>query len=208
MSKKTKTKKDKKKFTGQVSKTRARKIFVALGFKTAKSWDEVQLTKKIKGLPNLADGTKLEPKMQKRVNVICQWIKDDKKVVVIDLDDVASGKKRAADVEDAVKRDSTKKAEKKAETAKKEKSANKKAAKKEKGKVQDKKAVAAKDNTDKFGSRKGTIKAAINSVLTKKPKTMEYLLKEAKVSNQQSGHLKNLIDDGYVVKTDKGYHLA
>lgn len=127
MSKKKDKSKSKKKFTGQVSLTRARKIFIALGFGTAGSWNEAKLTKKIQKLPDLADGVKLEPKMQKRVNTICNWLKDGKKVVVINLDDVAAGKKRATDVEDAVKREDARKKEKKEKTQRKtDKAAGKK----------------------------------------------------------------------------------
>ncbi|HUU86362.1 MAG TPA: hypothetical protein VMX17_01245 [Candidatus Glassbacteria bacterium] len=63
--------------------------------------------------------------------------------------------------------------------------------------------------TDKFGSRKGSIASKINAVLTKQPKTMEQLQKDADVENQQNGHLKKLIEAGYAKKVDgKGYALA
>ena len=94
MSKKDKSK-GKKKFTGQVSVTRARKILLALGFKTAGNWNEAQLTKKIRNLPNLADGANLsDAKMQKQVNTICNAIKKGTpEVFVVDLSDEAADKK-------------------------------------------------------------------------------------------------------------------
>jgi hypothetical protein len=119
--KKDKSKGKKKKFAGQVSLTRARKIFEALGYKTANNWSDVQLTKKIQKLPDLAEGAKLNTKMQKRVNIICNALKKGKKVVVVDLEDVAAGKKRAEDVEKAAKeRTKEKKAKAKTKKGKKE----------------------------------------------------------------------------------------
>jgi len=59
--------------------------------------------------------------------------------------------------------------------------------------------------TDKFGSRLGSNKAKINAVLSKEPKSMKTLLKEAGLSNTQYGHLKSLIEKGFVEKTDKGF---
>lgn len=149
MSKKDKSK-GKKKFTGQVSITRARKILGVLGFKTASGWDEAQLTKKIRNLPVLADGALLEPKMQKQVNTICNAIKKGTpEVFVVDLSDEAADKKRAAEVVDAVARVAVKDEEKKTKRAKKEKNEVKKEAKEVKVKEQAKKAVEAGDKKKK-----------------------------------------------------------
>ena len=191
---------------------------MALGFKTAGNWDEAQLTKKIRNLPDLADGAKLEPKMQKRVNVICNALKKGMKVVVIDLDDVAAGKKRAADVEAAVKREARRKTEKKAETAKKEKQASKKAAGKEKGKAQAKKAVAASDkksNRDAWGSRLGTYRSKVNIFLmnAKTPFTLPQIIKQAKKAGASGkgawgGYLDSQVEAGYLKKNKDGAYIA
>lgn len=204
--------KKKEKFSGQVTVTRAIKIFEALGFKTAKQWDRPRLQKKInKGFPEQAEGTKLDRKMQKRVNEILRALKQGRKIIVVDVADAAADAKREQEVKDAGKREVARKADKKVKDGKKEKAEVKKTAKKVVAKKQAKKAVAVakeKKGVSKFGSRSGTIKASIDSVLTKKPKTMEQLLKDAKVDNQQNGHLKNLIEAGYVVKSDKGFALV
>lgn len=195
----SKKKKDKKKFTGQVSLTRARKIFQALGFKTAGNWNEVRLTKKIQNLPDLAEGAKLDDKMQKRVNTICNAIKAGKKVVVINLEDVAVDKKRASYVEETVKRDTEKKKEKKAA---KEKKTKKKSTTTKKAKT------AGKTGIDKFGSRIGSDTSKINASLSKKPKKMSQLMEDAGVEGTHYTHLNKLIKAGYVKKSDKGFVLA
>ena len=61
--------------------------------------------------------------------------------------------------------------------------------------------------TDKFGSRVGSNKARFNAVLSKKPKKMAELVKEAKLSGTFYEHVNTLIDAGHVEKTDKKYKL-
>jgi len=207
---------------GTITKNRAVKIFEALGFKTAGKWDVARLQKKIVKLDTLIEGAELDSKTLKRVNEILRAQTKGRKVAVVDPDDAAADKQRDKGVKDAAKREVIRKAEKKGVTAKKEKSDEKKDAKKAKAtkkqekrivervKGKNKKVVSNKKKaeTDNFGSRQGTIKFAINAVLTKRPKTMQQILKDAKVKNQQTGHLKDLIDAGYVKKGDKGYVLA
>ena len=146
--------------------------------------------------------------MQKCVNIICSFINNDQKVVVIDLDDVAAGKKRAADVEAAVKRVDAAKKEKKAEAVKKEKRVGKKAAKDEKAKTQAKKAVAAgekKTGVDKCGRREGTQGFKINTFISKAPKSVDTLAKETKLPKLRiTNHLRDMVGKGFVKKTDKG----
>jgi hypothetical protein len=59
--------------------------------------------------------------------------------------------------------------------------------------------------TDKFGSRIDSKCARINAVLSTEPKRMKTLLKEAGLSNTQYGHLRSLIEKGFVEKTNKGF---
>ena len=208
----SKKSKSKEKFSGSITKTRAIKIFEALGFKTACNWDAARLQKKIENLPNLVEGAKLDDKTQKRINVVLKALKDGRKVAVVDVEDAAADKKRGKAVEDAAQRESGRKAEKKAKDRKVEVKEDDKPDAKPKTKKKTKKVVTTaskeKKDVDKFGARPGSIKAAINAVLTKKPKTMEQLLKDAKVANPQSGHLKNLIEAGHVKKSDKGFALV
>ena len=206
-----KKKKKGKKFTGEVTKTRVIKIFLAQGFKTADKWNAARLQKKIQNLPDLIEGAKFTDKMQKRVDRILNFLSQGQKIIVVDVEDATADDKRKQEIKNAAERETKRKIEKKAKDKSKVKAEVKKTEKKDKSKKQAKKAVAAskeKKNIDKFGSREGTIQAKINIVLTKKPKTMEMILKDAKIGNQQSGHLRNLIEAGYVIKSDKGFALV
>ncbi len=61
--------------------------------------------------------------------------------------------------------------------------------------------------TDRFGSRLGSNKAKINAVLSKTPKTMTMLMKEAGVPSAYYQHLNRLIEKGFVEKTGKGFKV-
>lgn len=198
----------KKEDSGAITKNRAIKIFEALGFKTAEKWDTIRLQKKLEKLGTLIEGAQIDKKNQKRINEILRFQKKGHKVIVVDPDDAVADKKRGKAVEDAAKRETKRKSEKKAEMAKKEKASAKKDVKdKETAKKQEKR-IAEKADIDKFGSRKGSNCAKINAVLSKKPKPMKQLVKEAKVSGTYYELLKSLVKEGHVKKSDKGYALA
>jgi hypothetical protein len=117
-------------------------------------------------------------------------------------------KKKAAE---ATAEKSTKKNKKNKKSKKKDsEDTTEKSTKKKKGKK--KKAAEAeaapKSGADKFGCRKGTIKAQINKALTKKYKTMATILEETGIENPQTGHLNDLVKRELVIKGDKGYKLA
>lgn len=61
---------------------------------------------------------------------------------------------------------------------------------------------------DKFGCRVGSDKAKVNSVLSKKAKTMKEIKEAVGLENSFYNHLKNLMASGFVVKEDNGYKLA
>ena len=141
----------KKKFSGQVTMSRAIKIFEALGFKTASKWNAIKLQKKLGKLHELVEGVELDPKNLKKVNQILRAQNEGKKIIVVDVDDVVAGKQREQDVKDAQKRAVTREQERKTKTVKKEKAMAKKNAKKKQAKKQAKKAVKAKDEKKKPG---------------------------------------------------------
>lgn len=62
--------------------------------------------------------------------------------------------------------------------------------------------------TDKFGTRLGTKQAAINAILSKKPKKMKQIMEEAGMEESFYNYCNALVKEGYVVKTDDGYALA
>jgi len=218
----------------EITKSRAVKIFEDIGFQTANKWDSIRLQKKLMNLESLVEGTKLSAKGKKRVDEILQARSDGKEVVVTTAEEKVADAKAGKAVQDALKRETERKVNRKKKSKKeKEKvdveenksesksggkmSKSKKTAKKkiEKSTKSKSKTAAAKSKKedakdiklDKFGSRVGTIQAKINSALTKKPKTMGQLLEISGVKNQQNGHLKNLINAGFVKKTEKGYTL-
>jgi hypothetical protein len=61
------------------------------------------------------------------------------------------------------------------------------------------------EGVDEFGNRKGTAMAKVNSLLSKKPKTMAELVEEAGLKDTCYNHLNKLIGKGLVVKMEKGY---
>lgn len=62
---------------------------------------------------------------------------------------------------------------------------------------------------DKFGSRVGTNLNKINEVFSATPKTIDEIAEEAGLDNTFfRKHLKRLMDDGHIVKTDKGYRIT
>ncbi len=193
----------------RIKRKRAVKLFKALGFKTAKNWDNSRLQDKLINLPELAEEASLEdPKMKK----LLKKVSKAKEILVYEVDNKGNTQTNEnvnrKENEVAKKKKSKKKDKKKVATATGKKVKKDKAKKKDKKK--DKKKAAKKTvakNVDKFGAREGSIKAKINAVLSKKSKTMKVLLKEAKVQNPQTGHLNDLIKAGKVKKTDKGYKL-
>ncbi len=171
-----------------LSQTLVVKLFEALGYKTANTWDNARLMQKIRNLPDLVDGVKIK---KPKVKVLLKKILKAKKVRI-----------KMTGEEEAPK--TTKKTAKKNKKKVESKSEQKKETEKKK---KTKKVVSKRKGIDKFGSREGTIKARVNAVLTKKPKTERLLLKEAKIANPQGGHLRDLIRAGHIVKSEKGFAL-
>jgi len=118
--------------------------------------------------------------------------------------EIISTDKKKAKVESVQKEKSTIKTKK--VTKKKVSKKKSRFAKKEQAKSVKEKTPSTK--TDKFGSRIGSNRAAINACLTKKAKTMKELLKESKLESTYYNHLAKLIKNGFVEKTDKGYKIA
>lgn len=70
------------------------------------------------------------------------------------------------------------------------------------------KKAALKGEVDRFGTRKGTVYAKANAVLTAKPKPMKQIVQEAGLKDTCYNHLKRLIAAGLVVKTAEGFAMA
>ncbi len=151
------------------------RLFEALGFKTAKDWSVAKLRKKVKQLPELADGAKVKnPKAKKALAAILKAKK-------VDIVPTVS--------EEPEKVEEPRKASKK--KAGKEKATKKKKASEEKGN---------EENVDAFGRRLGTQGAHIDSVLSKKQgMTVEAIAKKTKLpTGRVSVHMGWLVNKGLV----------
>ena len=203
----------------KVTKEDAIALFGALGFGTAKKWDVARLQKKLNALDEAPEDELGDEQLDDLLDEILSTKEGN--VIVVDEDAKPDEDYEETEVEakkEKSKKKTTKKSKKekpakkvkKEKPAKKEKKTKDKKEKKTKVKQEKKNKPAKKTEVkkDKFGNRKGSIAAAINAALTKRPKTMEQLQEDANVENQQNGHLKKLIEAGYAKKTDKGYALV
>jgi len=168
------------------------KLFEVLGFKTAETWDDKKLLSNIKKLPEFAATAKVKsPKARKLLKSI------------INADEVGIKAEETA-VEEA---EATKKT-----SSKKKKTVIKKTAAKadtKKKTIDTKKKTTTKSDTalDAFGSRLGSNNAKINKCLSKKPKKMSQLIKEANLSGTYYEHAKSLIEKKFIIKSKEGYSL-
>ncbi len=201
--------------TSEITMKRAVLIFTALGFKTADQWDIARIQKKLGKLHNLIEGAKLDTKTQKRVNEILRLQESGEKVIVVNPDNAVSNKRLDKDLAAAAKREKERKAEKRSKDKKTVEKTTKKVSKKTAKKVSKKTAKKTSKKTeskpvvrDKFGSKKGSSPSKINAAITRKPKLMAQLVKDAGVSCTYYEHVKKLIADGHVEKTDKGFRLT
>ena len=170
------------------------KLFTALGFKTATSWDEKRLQAKIKKLPELVDGVKIR---NPKTRAVLKKIMAANKVVFKEEPERAS--------EAAMRK--TDDGKKKATKASDNKAGNKKKATKTKAKKPVKKAL--EEQKDAFGRRLGTQGAKIDEHLSKKPKTIATIAKETKMSTGRiSNHMRDLVSKGFVKKNKEGEYFV
>ncbi len=171
-----------KKKVMQITRERALKLFSYFNYKTAGKWSSERMETKLAKLPEAVD---IKLVKNSKVEAILKEIINASSVEVVS----ATPEKKT-----------------KTKLTKKKKAAKKKITA---GSVSKEKEIKKQEKTglDKFGSRKGTIQARINAILTKRPKTMQQILDDAEVDNPQSGHLNNLIKAKHIVKSEKGFAL-
>lgn len=206
----------KKGFSGKITKTRAIKIFEALGFKTACKWNAKKLEGKIESIRRLAEGAELEPKMQKWVNAIIKALKDGRKVSVIDIEDVEDAKLRDRAIKDAEKRAVERKSEDVDKKVKKAKRTERKAAKKEKAEKQAKEAVVAgkeKKKRVRTGITKLTTKMLQNGPVLEKDIVAKIVKKfpdvqEKTIKSSVGWIIWSLKKAGKIRKKDKKYKMV
>ena len=175
-----------KQFSGEVSLTRARMIYKALGFQTAGNWSAASLQKKLEKLDTLIEGADLDKKNLKKVNEILSAQAKGRKVLVVDIDDVAADKKREQDVDDAKKRESQRRVEKKEKTATKEKASVKKKVEGERTAKKAKAAVAAKQKDKKPGIIMSVLEFVENDSPISEKKILSLLKKRFPDKNPES----------------------
>lgn len=182
-----------------ITRERALKLFSYFNYKTAGKWSSKRMEGKLAKLPESIDINLVK---NDKVKIILQELTNASSIEIASIEK----KTEAKSVKEKIEKRTGKKATKKTAEKKVGKKSEKKSEKKKKT-VEKKKQKSGKD-VDKFGSRKGTIQAKINAVITKRPKTMDQLLEDAEVTNPQSGHLNNLIKDGWIIKSEKGFALT
>ena len=177
------------------------KLFEVLGFKTAETWDDKKLLSNIKKLPEFAATAKVKsPKARKLLKSIINADEVGIKAEETAVEEAEATKKTSSKKKKTV----IKKTAAKADTKKKKKPADTK-----KKTIDTKKKTTTKSDTalDAFGSRLGSNNAKINKCLSKKPKKMSQLIKEANLSGTYYEHAKSLIEKKFIIKSKEGYSL-
>lgn len=169
------------------------KLFVELGFKTAGTWDDSRLLRKIKELPELVEEVKIK---KPKVKEILQKILSAKEVVLKTEDKTTEEEDQGGHPPTSEPKTAKKK------TAKKKTTEKKTVKKKVTKKTKTEKSVVEKDG---FGRRLNTQGSFINTKLDKKGVTIQQLAKETKLPiGRISNHMRDLINKGFVIRNKEG----
>jgi len=173
------------------------KLFQALGFKTANTWDDSRLMRKINEIPELVEEVEVKnPKVKRLIEKILKAseviLKEEK------------SKRPSEDVEEETQEEAQKEKEK--TVSKKSEKSKKKAAKETVVKA----VVKEKKGYDAFGRRLGTQGALIDEHLDKKGKSVKQLVEECKLpSTRISFHMGLFVHEGFLKKDkDNKYILT
>ena len=175
------------------------KLFEALGFKTANTWDDSKLMRKINEIPELVEEVEVKnPKVKRLIEKILKAsevvLKEEK------------SKRPSEDVEEETQEE-TQKEKEKTVSKKSEKSKKKKKAAK---KTVVKAVVKEKKGCDAFGRRLGTQGALIDEHLDKNGKSVKQLIEECKLPAARiSFHMRSFVHEGFLKKDkDNKYILT
>ena len=173
------------------------KLFEALGFKTASTWDDSKLMRKINEIPELVEEVEVKnPKVKRLIEKILKAseviLKEEK------------SKRPSEDVEEETQEEAQKEKEK--TVSKKSEKSKKKAAKETVVKA----VVKEKKGYDAFGRRLGTQGALIDEHLDKKGKSVKQLIEECKLPAARiSFHMRSFVHEGFLKKDkDNKYILT
>ena len=176
------------------------KLFEALGFKTANTWDDSRLMRKINEIPELVEEVEVKnPKVKRLIEKILKAseviLKEEK------------SKRPSEDVEEETQEETQKEKEKtmskKSEKSKKKKKAAKKT-------FANYRFIKKKKGCDAFGRRLGTQGALIDEHLDKKGKSVKQLIEECKLPAARiSFHMRSFVHEGFLKKDkDNKYILT
>jgi hypothetical protein len=215
----------------ELRRKQARRLFKELGYHTAKLWDDDRLTRQLNRLPSILSTTpdipkEIESDETHLCNVICKAITEDNEVISLrkpEGEEMAKTKKKKKKSmrgriqtiaeyegrEETPKKKKGKKSKKvKGDVGKKKSLKDKKTKTKKTSETKKtKKTSTSKAKVNKFGYRIGSQSAAVDAVLSKKPRDVKEIHRLTKVShNTIRQHLKHAIENERGVEmTDKGY---
>lgn len=201
----------------QVTRSAAIQLFQDLGYKLATKWNDDRIARKMNNLSAILKGT---PDLPESVlndkthlaNVICQKVEENEQIELIDDNEGEQNmsKQMGTNIKANKKNKKNNKRGKVMSVAEYEGRAETKSEKKTKSKKHgDQKVVkrASKAGINKYGYRIGTKSDAVDSVLSKKPKSLDQICEESKQDKAfVRMHLMHAIEfDRGVQKTEKGF---
>lgn len=196
----------------EVSREAVVAMFVAIGYKNAKKYDDDKLMARIRELPdNIPD--EIPEEHRKLFEALVEAVNDEDDIEFEEIETVKSnGKvKKAKTKALKAKKEEAEEDELVPVTQPKAKSGKvKKGAKGAKAKKPAKSSENGKVERDKYGAGVTTQSAAINKVFSRKAKDVNTIAKESGIDNvgRVRAHVYHMIKEGHVKKTEKGYVLA
>ncbi len=200
----------------QVTRSAAIQMFRDLGYKSkVAKWEDDRIVKKINNLPTILKGTPDLPESvindkDHLANVICRKIEEsNEKIELIDDEGETNMSKQMGTNIKANKKNKKNKKGKVMSIAEYEGREEPKKSKKLKEKGHGEKVTkrTSKAGINKYGYRIGTKSDSVDSVLSKKPKTMDQICEESKQNKSfVRMHLMHAVEnDRGVQKTEKGF---
>lgn len=208
-----------------VTRSEAIGLLVSMDFETAEKWKDARILAKLERLGDLVDEPEQKQPADKANKALLKKIlaaieSEDGLFVVADAVEEKPAKKAAKpakkekvveEEDDDEEESDDDEEETDEEEDEEEDEAPKKKAKPAKKAKADKPAKAKKELVEKdaFNCRVGSQAADINAEISEDPATVEEIAKATKLPNTRiTGHLRAMIDRGFVEKTDEGYVVA
>jgi len=190
----------------KIKKETVVKMFVGLGFKTADTWDEEKLLKKVKQLPDILDDSKIDGIEDPKIERILESVLDADEIIFKEEGEPESSNEEvsneeteeedtdeeAIEEEDEDEVEDTEPEENEPESEKPETKQPTKKTKKGIGK-------------DAFGRRLGSQGALIDEHISNEGKTIKEIAEATGLPNGRvSTHLRDLLSKGFLKRDDNG----